>query len=450
MHEPPAIDSADGATGADACELNPFRLPEATDVYAEQEETERRKKDQWKLVKQMSLADRAMINAPALSRRAVRRRYEDQMTQDQSGMVDGIKPVCEIRQRQQHAACLVEEQREIFLANLLIERHDKEHARLQSQKQLKGQRLVKLEAEWKEARKNSRIATGQYEEIKLRSRRKFEIQKRRRTDIESEVRRKLQAMAGMESQILDIEEKFNRFKACDDLLKDIEMTHGRMPQTMAEFMEFFEELESDSLFILDNVADFHGKNEQSLGGLEAEEQRLQKQLADTKEQIAQARETLAVIRTATQPKVGVSEAVEANLARIQTAVGTVFIECYPQSDPSQGPLTMLSIIEMRLEEMTNMLRRIDPSFFVKKMKALNLQKRARQREANLEKKQADQTLKLAQMLERATRPVKPKQGRPITPRVVPMQVAKKDSEQQAREQHEKYRMDSLLYGPIFS
>jgi hypothetical protein len=45
--------------------------------------------------------------------------------------------------------------------------------------------------------------------------------------------------------------------------------------------------------------------------------------------------------------------------------------------------------------------------------------------------------------------VKPKQGRPLTARVVPMQVAKKDSEQQARELQEKHRMDSLLYGPIF-
>jgi hypothetical protein len=196
------------------------------------------------------------------------------------------------------------------------------------------------------------------------------------------------------------------------------------------------------------VDDIHRKNEQSLGGLEAEEQRLQKELAETKANIVQGRQTLVSLRSATQPKVGVSETLDANMARIQIAVGTVFQECYPQSDPSQNPLTMLSIIEMRLEEMTNMLKRIDPAFVTKKMKALNLEKRARQREANLEKKQADQTLKLAQMLERATRPVKPKQGRPLTARVIPMQIAKKDSEQEARELREKQRIDTLLYGPI--
>jgi hypothetical protein len=97
-----------------------------------------------------------------------------------------------------------------------------------------------------------------------------------------------------------------------------------------------------------------------------------------------------------------------------------------------------------------MIRIIDPGFFAKKMRALSLEKRAKQRELNLEKKTRDQALKLQQMLERATRPVKRRDGRPLTARVTPARRAKKDDEKALKEQLEKDRMDGLLFGPVFT
>jgi hypothetical protein len=436
-------------TGTSADDPNPFEIPTATDVYAVQEESARRKKANWRRVKKMPISERAFMNAPPVSHRAVRRRYEEQMHHEQASMDDEIKPVSEIRQRQQHATHLIQEQREIFLSNLLIERHQKELGRVQSQKDVKQQKLIGLESDWKEAQKNSRATTGQYEAMKMRARQKFESQKKRRMEIESEVRRKTQAIAAMESQIVEIEDTFNRFQAYDNLLKDIESVAGHRPQTTEEFLEFFESIELESLFILRNVGDFDRKDEASLVGVGLEVQTLVETLARTSVQIDRAEKELQQLRLLQPPKIGNTDATDSALARAHNLIAAVFRECYPQGDLPQGSLNMLAKIEAELDAMTKAVGRIDQAFLAKKLKAISLEKRAQQRQANQEKKSHDQANKLEQMLERATRPVKRKEGRPLTPRITPIRAARKDSERAMRDQQEKGRIEDLLYGPVF-
>jgi hypothetical protein len=435
--------------GTSANEPNPFEIPTATDVYAIQEETARRTKANWRRVRDMTISERALMSGPLVSHRAVRTRYEEQMNHGQASMDEEIKPVREIRQRQQHATHLIQEQREIFLSNLLIERHQKELGRVQSQKEVKQQKLIGLESEWKDAQKNSRATTGQYEAMRMRARQKFDTHKKRRMEVESEVRRKTQAIAAMESQIVEIEETFNRFQAYDNLLKDIESVAGHRPQTSTEFLEFLESIELESLFILRNVGDFKRKDETSLVGTELEAKTLIETLAQTSVQIDRAEKELQRLRLLQPPKVGNADSTDSALARAHSLVAGVFRECYPQGDSPQGSLNMLSKIEAELDETTKMVARIDQAFLTKKLKALSLEKRAQQRQANQEKKSQNQANKLEQMLERATRPVKKKEGRPLTTRVTPVRAAKKDSEKAMRDQQEKARVEDLLFGPVF-
>jgi hypothetical protein len=449
MAEGRPIPSPGRIAGTSADEPNPFQVPTATDVYAVQEETARRKKADWRRVQRMPISERALMNAPPVSHRAVRKRYEEQMNHEQASMDDDIKPVSEIRQRQQHATHLIQEQREIFLSNLLIERHQKELGRVQSQKDVKHQKLISLEADWKDAQKNSRATTGQYEGMKLRARQKFEAQKKRRMEVESEVKRKTQAIAAMESQIVEIEETFNRFQAYDNLLKDIELAAGRRPQTTNEFLEFFESIELESLFILRNVGDFKRKEEASLVGVELDAQALVQTLAHTSVEIDRAEKELQQLRLFQPPKMANTDATDSALARVHNLIAAVFKECYPQGDSSQGSLNMLAKIEAELDAMTKAVGRIDQAFLARKLKAISLEKRAQQRQANQEKKSQDQANKLEQMLERATRPVKRKEGRPLTPRITPIRAARKDSERAMRDHQEKGRIEDLLYGPVF-
>jgi hypothetical protein len=429
---------------------NPFEIPAATDVYGRQKASARRKKENWKKIKKMPIGDRATLHAPPISHRAVRMNYERTLSRAPNQEDGGIRPATEIRQRQQHATRLIQDQREIFISNLLIERQEKELSRIQSQKQTKAGKLVELESEWKASQNNTRTTTGQDEAMKIRARQKHDAQKKKRIDAEAQVKQRSRAIVEMETQIMDLEEKLAQYRARDALLADIERFEQRRPSTTIEFLEFFEHLESESLFVITNVENFRRQEEQSVDGLDAEEKIVMQSIAETCAQIAQAELEKSRTVKLKHPRPSANDGTDAGLLKLQQVISIVFHQCYPAADPSQTALTMLCLMEAKLEAMTRKLKYIDPVFFTKKMRSVALEKRAKQRELNLEKKMKDQAMKLEQMLERATKPVKRREGRPLCMRIAPVRILKTDGEKLLKEQLEKERVDSLLYGPIFA
>jgi hypothetical protein len=156
--------------------------------------------------------------------------------------------------------------------------------------------------------------------MKMCARQKFDAQKKRRMEVESEVRPKKQAIAAMESQI---EETFNQFQTYDYLLKDIDSLAGHHPQTSTEFLEG---IELESLFILRNVGDFKRKDQAFLVGTELEVKALFEALAQTSVQIGCAEKELQQFRLLQPPKVSNADATDSAIARAHNLVAELFRE----------------------------------------------------------------------------------------------------------------------------
>jgi hypothetical protein len=429
---------------------NPFEVPDSVNIYSEQEKSARRKKEDWNRVRSMTIAQRAMADIPKTSNRAIRRNYEEQITQQMSAREEEVKPVCEIRQRQQNATRLIQEQREIFLSNLLISRHETELGRIRSQKETKEAKLVALELESKEAQNRSKTSMTQYDILRNRFRLKLDEQNHKRHGLEGDVKRRQRTVEALEAEIVSLEEKYTQFQVVEQLLKDIETAYGKKTQTTSDFLDFFERMEKDGLFVVNSVEALRAKSEGSEGGHAAEELRMLKEIKTCQAEIDKLQERKSsILKRVALPGPGSNDALDARLSELHKEISKIFKICYPRSDATQNSVSMLTMIESGLEKMNVQLERIDAAFIMKKLKRLNLEKRAKQREEHLEKKKRDQQQKLNQMLERATRPVKKNDKRPLTPRIVPTKVAKSDTDRLLREQMERERVDQLLYGPVF-
>lgn len=435
-------------------EPNPFTLPTSTDLFGQKDEKERIKMENTKKQKKMTIMQRAIPKSPYSSRRAIQHNYEQKMKVDLSLGEDDVKPVGEIRQRQQHTNQLIQEQREIFLSNLLISRHEQEIERIQNQKDTKNSRLESLEVELKESQNIMKTSTSQNENIRNRYRKRNDEHINRRIEVNSQVKNKKQKISQMEAEITKLEEILNQYQAYDELLRDITNTIGERPKTIAEFMNFFEKLENESLFIVNHVEEMQAKTEETETDIDQQIKQIQANLKEIDDEIERL-ENEDFENTNDITQVAPSTELDKQSQLLQRQIGNVFKQCFKTTNDQnssvfgQNSLTMLTMIEEQIEAMSRVIRKLDPLFVARKLKLLNEKKRKEQREANQRKKELEQKKKIEQMKERATKPVKKRDGRPLMYKVQVTKVTKKDPEKRERELLEKARLEQLLYGSIY-
>ena len=251
-----------------------------------------------------------------------------------------------------------------------------------------------------------------------------------------------------------LEEILNQYQAYDELLRDITNTIGERPKTIAEFMNFFEKLENESLFIVNHVEEMQAKTEETETDIDQQIKQIQANLKEIDDEIERLEhEDFENTNDITQ--VAPSTELDKQSQLLQRQIGNVFKQCFKTTNDQnssvfgQNSLTMLTMIEEQIEAMSRVIRKLDPLFVARKLKLLNEKKRKEQREANQRKKELEQKKKIEQMKERATKPVKKRDGRPLMYKVQVTKVTKKDPEKREREVLEKARLEQLLYGSIY-
>ncbi|EAX75559.1 hypothetical protein TVAG_507770, partial [Trichomonas vaginalis G3] len=135
------------------------------------------------------------------------------------------------------------------------------------------------------------------------------------------------------------------------------------------------------------------------------------------------------------------------LEQLQNSISKTFVKCFPAAGNNQNSLTMLSMIENEIETMIKRLDLInDKEMIAQKVKQLNNQRRTEYRLENQARNEKIQLEKKLAMQERATKPVKKRNGRPLVERIVIGQTKKKNTAKLEAEQYEKERLDNLLFG----
>jgi hypothetical protein len=133
------------------------------------------------------------------------------------------------------------------------------------------------------------------------------------------------------------------------------------------------------------------------------------------------------------------------MARVSGLVKGLYERCFGNSS-DMNALGMMERLEDQLEEYYRTADRIDPLFIAGKQAVQMRLRREQQRIIKQEKQEQDAARKREQAMERATRPVKLRHGRPLVPRAVPVVHEKSDDEKLVGQRREQERIEHILFG----
>jgi hypothetical protein len=144
-----------------------------------------------------------------------------------------------------------------------------------------------------------------------------------------------------------------------------------------------------------------------------------------------------------------TDAQEAEIRTLSRLIDHTYILCFPKDGSDASPLVQLEKIEANLEVMHRELEKIAPDFIREKQIVKAKERREYQRRARQAKQAEDQKLKIAQAMERANKPIKRKEGRPLVRRAAPIMTRKNSDDQLVTMRREQMRIEKVLYGPLF-
>lgn len=425
---------------------NPFNIPDVTDVFAEQDKISQKRQEEIKKKQGLTLKQRQMLPSSTTSQRSIRERIENKFRSPEKNKDTEIKGVTEMRQRQQHTTQLLQEQREIFLANLLIDSHQRELDRINITKQTRKAKFDEMTLSLEEDQNRLKTVRRQLEMTRDREKMLLEEQIRKRTEIEIKVKRKRQNVDLLKVELDQLEEKKKNYLLYANLLSKMEETYGHRPQTISEFIDAFDRLEHENLFLIQNSRQQASKFENSQNEIQVELENTQKDIEVLEQQIEKLKEQKNSIQLLNDSVHDTGD-LDNELEELQKLIATVFVKCFPSSGNNQNSITMLSMIENEIEMMIKRLDLInDKEMIAQKVKQLNNQRRAEYRLENQARNEKIQLEKKLQMQERATKPVKKRNGRPLVERIVIGQTKKKNTAKLEAELYEKERLENLLFG----
>jgi len=427
--------------------INPFFLPNTEEIYSQHEEIAQKRKDDVKKIKMMPLSERALLPTGVTSHRSMKQKFENKIKNNSDSVVDSIMPLSEKYQRQTNTSNIIEEQREIFLSNLLISRHQKELERLAYIKSTQEAKLENMEFESNEAQNRSKTIQNQYDKIRSREKLNLEELNKKRQNIEVQTKKKRIEIASLKNEIRQYEEAYSIYKAYDSFLNEIKHIYGRRPESSSELLDFFDAMERENLFLLQNAHQIQNQSESSQTGVYEELKLCKGENSKLETEIAHLQLQRDELMKSDHFSIPKSDQLDESLDILQKSISKIYLKCFPDADPSQKPLTMLSIIENNLETMMKKLDTItNKADIAQKVKVLYDKRRQELRAANQNKILKEQEEKKNQMIERATKPVKKRTGRPLYERVILAQYKKRDAIKYEAEQIEKDRLEKLLFG----
>ena len=424
---------------------NPFAPPDVTDVFVEQDSLEEQRKRAFQEKKKMTLVQRQMLPTNVTSQKAIRERIERKFrTNDNND--EQIKGVTETRQRQQHTAQIIQEQREIFLSNLLIDRHQKELERLNYLKHTKKAKIEDMQLSLDEDQNRSKTVRRQLEMTRDREKLHMEEQTQKRMEIESKVKKKKQTVDTLAAELNMLEQKKESYKLCEQLILDMESYYGKKPETIHEFAEVFDRMEKENLFLIQNKQRIESRNEGQI-------QDLQDDIVQTKKDVAQLEEELEALRL---KKDSIQTSIEASknttdldkkLTYLQKIISKTYQKCFGTTDSTQNSISMLQVIESSIE---NLIKKVDVfpdvDWAIKQVKQLKNIRKTKFREYTAAKNKRESEEKKNAMIERSKLPVKKRTGRPVVERIIYGKSKRVDTEKLNAEQNEKERIERLLFG----
>ena len=434
--------------------VNPFVMPEGSDRFGYREDENAKQREELAKIHQMSLiqrTDRMQPSIPALANQTARP-HEPKTAKSNQSAPREIKPVPPESPnvvKSMRMTDFVQEKREIFLIQLIIDRKNKEVQRLNNQIKSEEDQLQDTEMKIVEASNEYKMTSAQIEAMLARARNSSETATKKRVELQKELRCQQQTVSLIRSDIMKNEDLLENYKQCKEFLDSVKPSYANFDDYFKGpdvLLKHFDDMEQENLFLLDQY-----QNRQD--EIQKDQKKFDKDLIESEELLTKVSKKVETLPQAEVEdlqlcpgNVQMSEQIDSETAKLTELIKKTFLHCFgkPSTDTA---ISMLELIEKAMDDLYAKVQNVKPSFRNEKMTIKDKQRHLQELRDEADRKQAQQYEKMMKAYEKAKQPIIKKTGRRVYRRMLPNMFIKKDEEAERRKAEERQRIDNLLYGP---
>lgn len=422
---------------------NPFEPPNETEILNLMNQRHVFQKNKFESESQLTLKERALDHT---SHPLNRFRNSSVHTLFRSPQNLRSPKLVEFQQKLQVQE-FIDQKREIFLKQLLIDRKDKEIERLVHKRKSEKKNLGEVESKIAETSNQYKMSKNQIDAELTRGRKSMDHAIKLRSEVAAELKKVKNNSNLMKNEITTNQDTLDQYRIYFEFLRAMtppHLTPNEYFKTPSVLMNEFEKIEKDNLFL---IAQCH---EMKLNE-DTEQQRYHDQIQNAqcqKKFIDETSNKLEKISLLTfySPSTSEVENLDEQFKILNKVVTKAYYSCF-QKVSDMNTLSMLEKIENELEEMYAKSSDILPSFITSKQNEKEKERRDKQRKDRQEMIEQLQKRKLEQAMERANMPIKPHFFRPLIERTLPLKKKKtSDDDQKAIAEEIE---NEFLYGDIF-
>ncbi|KAH0790385.1 hypothetical protein GPJ56_005681 [Histomonas meleagridis] len=361
-----------------------------------------------------------------------------------------IAPPPAERQQHQEMADFIQQKREVLLANLLIDRKEKEICRIQNLRKTEKKNLIQEESKIAETSNQYKMSTNQIEAELQRSKKAMDSAIHKKNDLLKELKKKKSLVDAMRHEISDNEESLDSYRKYDSFLKKLTPSGTEVfsyfcsPQVMLDELE---KLENENLFLIQHCQSLNESQDTQLQNVQNAIETVSNESNELSLLVTNIEDTISQEEFLTNSNDTVKECdlLDRELKHLSDLVNKTYQHCFNERT-DMNALIRLERIERELSKMYQEADRIDPNFMHKKQSEKNRNRRDIQRKENAERLSKEQQRKLDQAIQRAQMPIKKNNGRKLNERKLPIKMGKKIDLKKKKIEEQQY--DEFLYGPI--
>jgi hypothetical protein len=359
----------------------------------------------------------------------------------------------------------VDQQREIFAAQLAIDARREELKRLAELEREEEETLRTKEVEINLFRDQFRSFLEADAKATMIAREEADAKAQQRMEVSAAIRSISQQILSLKRDISRHREGVRSCKEFRDFLETLtpEGWHESHPfpamyfTDPAQLLEMLRSLEEHNMFLMrhcqeaDDALDRHRRRFNAL--LTARDETLAEKETHKNARAAELNDQLRhneMYRSAGEIRYG-NEIPEPELAELQAAVSQLHSELGFDPATSKDIPTMLRRIERKMEEMEGKLGGIDSAILREGAQRKEVRRRDDERTEKSAREKKELEEKAQRAIQQAMKPIKRKTGRPLVERIVPPkpETREKREETMRRRQEQERRDADLLYGPVW-
>jgi hypothetical protein len=359
-------------------------------------------------------------------------------------------------ERGQRVGDFVQQKREVFVVQMLIDMKRKDMDRMQNEMEKEENSLSLEVMDIDYAGLKFKTATSKGEMAVARGRKKAETAADKKVKLLKQLKYQVNSVEALKRDIYGFQEKIENFRRYGEFLESL-IPEGK---TFAQFfsspevlMDELTAIEKNCYFLTEHCETI----EEDLGGRWA---KLQDAIAGADEDIAalekkkkeyEASSNLSDESVFEFRGQSIFARIDDESTRLTRAIGDAYVKCFDkltETDNMPNPMVMLEQIENTLEQYYERIGKVAPPFISRKRAEQNKKRRDEARIKKQLQQAQEQQEKLRQAAIRANRVVK-KNGRPLMYRTWWVKKEPDNEEKIARMKMEQDRLDNMLYGPVF-